>query len=71
MLIELHCKFLQGRLTAGLAKQRQLSQKRAFIPTPHCSYLDVYISQKIRLYEGDLEGKFQPRVQASIMNFLI
>ena len=37
----------------------------------HCSYLDTYISQKIRLCEGDFEGKFQTRVHASIMNFLI
>ena len=26
-------------------------------PPPHCSYLDIYISQKIRLYEGDFEDK--------------
>ena len=37
----------------------------------HCSYLDIHISQKIRLCEDDFEGKFQTSVQASIMNFLI
>ena len=37
----------------------------------HCSYWDIYISQKIRLCEGDFESKFQTIVQASIMNFLI
>ena len=35
----------------------------------HCSHLDIYILQKIRLYEGDFEGKFQTSVHASIMNF--
>ena len=28
----------------------------------HCSYLDIYISQKIRLYKEDLEGQFQTYV---------
>ena len=37
----------------------------------HCSYLDIYISQKISLCNGDFEGKFQTNTQASIMNFLI
>ena len=36
----------------------------------HCSYLEIYISQEIRLCEGDFEDKFQT-IQASIMNFLI
>ena len=38
---------------------------------PHCGYLDIYISQKIRLCKGDFESKFQTSVQASIMNFLV
>jgi hypothetical protein len=39
---------------------------------PHCSYLDIYISQKIRLFKGYFEGKFQTSIQASsIMIFLI
>ena len=25
----------------------------------HCSYLDIYISQNIRLCKGDFEGQFQ------------
>jgi hypothetical protein len=29
----------------------------------HCSYLEIYISQKIRLCNGDFEGKFQASVQ--------
>ena len=39
--------------------------------TLHCSYLDIHISQKIRLCNGDFEDKFQASVQASIMNILI
>ena len=30
----------------------------------HTTYLDIYISQKIRLCEGDFEGKFQTSIQA-------
>jgi hypothetical protein len=35
----------------------------------HCSYLDIYISQNIRLCKGDFEGQFQTSLQARIMNF--
>jgi hypothetical protein len=34
----------------------------------HCSYLDIYISQNIRLY---FERKFQTNLQAKDINFLI
>ena len=37
----------------------------------HCSYLDIYISQNIRLWKGDFEGKFQPNLQAKAINFFI
>ena len=38
---------------------------------PHdCSYLNIYISQKIRLCVIDLESQFQTSLQASIINFL-
>ena len=37
----------------------------------HCSYLDIYISQKIRLCVVDLEGKFQTNLQAKLLNFLV
>ena len=37
----------------------------------HCSYLDIYISQKIRLCVVDLEGKFQTIIQAKLINFLV
>ena len=40
-------------------------------PDAHCIYLVIYISQKIKLCEGDLEGQFQTSLQAIIMNFLI
>ena len=39
--------------------------------TPHCSYLDIYISQNIRLCKGDFEGKYQTKLQAKLINFLI
>ena len=38
---------------------------------PHCSYLNIYISQKIRLCVVDLEGQFQTTLQAKDINFLI
>ena len=37
----------------------------------HYSYLDIYISRKIRLCVVDLEGQFQTSLQTKIMNFLI
>ena len=39
--------------------------------TAHCSYLDIYISQNIRLCKGDFEGKFQTILQAKGINFFI
>ena len=36
----------------------------------HCSYLDIYISQNIRLCKGDFAGKFQTILQAKGINFL-
>ena len=37
----------------------------------HCSYLDIYISQKIRLCVVDLEDKSQTNLQAKLLNFLV
>ena len=37
----------------------------------HCSYLDIYISRKIRFCVVDLEGKFQTNLQAKLLNFLV
>ena len=37
----------------------------------HCSFLDIYISRKIRLCVVDLEGKFQTNLQAKLLNFLV
>ena len=45
--------------------------RRSKRPSSHCSYLNIYISQKIILCNGDFEGKFQNSAQASITNFLI
>ena len=36
----------------------------------HCSYLEIYISQKIRLCVVDFEGEFQTSLQAETINFL-
>ena len=36
----------------------------------HCSYLDIYISQNIRLGKGDFEGKFQTILQPKGIIFL-
>ena len=38
--------------------------------TLHCSYLNIYISRKIRLCIVDLEGQFQTTIQAKVINFL-
>ena len=38
--------------------------------SPQCSYLDIYISRKIRLCKGDFEGKFQFNLQAKSITFL-
>ena len=38
---------------------------------PRCSYLDIYISRKIRLCVADLKGKFQTNLQAKLLNFLV
>ena len=37
----------------------------------HCSFLDIYISRKIRLCVVDLEDKFQTNLQARLFNFLV
>ena len=42
-----------------------------FLTVPHCSNLDIYISQNIRLCKGDFEGQFQTSLQARIMIFFI
>ena len=37
----------------------------------HCSYLDIYISQKLRLCVVDFEGKFQTNLLTKLINFLV
>ena len=37
----------------------------------HCSYLNIYISQKIRLCAVDLKGKFQTNLQAKSITFFV
>ena len=63
--VHLNLKIQFKRVDAALASLRPPGA------SAHCSYLDIYISQKIRLCKGDFEGKFQTSVQASIMNFLV
>ena len=38
---------------------------------PHCNYLEIYISQNIRLCNGDFEGQFQTNLQAKSITFLV
>ena len=38
---------------------------------PHCNYLNIYISRKIRLCVVDLEGQFQTTLPAKPINFSI
>ena len=35
----------------------------------HCSYLDIYISQNIRLCKGDFDSQFQATLQDNGINF--
>ena len=39
-------------------------------PLAHCSYLDIYISQKVRICLVDFKVQFQTNVQAKNINFL-
>ena len=61
-----------GSLSSFWINQEVLT-KAALITktTAHCSYLDIYISQNIRLCKGDFEGKFQTILQAKGINFFI
>ena len=36
----------------------------------HCSHLDIYISQKMKLCVVNLEGQFQTSLEAKLINFL-
>ena len=40
-------------------------------PPPHCNYLDIYISRKIRLCVVDLDGQFQTTLPVKDINLLI
>ena len=67
-----------GKLAKPLWILKERKEKKTLNPTwstggsrAHCSYLEIYISQKISLCKGDFEGKFQTSVQTSIINFLI
>ena len=42
-----------------------------FSHSAHCSYLNIYISQKIRLCVVDLEDQFQITLQAKPINLFI
>ena len=45
-------------------------RRQVAAPPSHCSCLEIYISQKIRLCKGDFEGKFQFNLQAKSITFL-
>ena len=46
-------------------------RRQVAAPPSHCSCLEIYISQKIRLYKGDFEGKFQFNLQAKSSLFSV
>ena len=39
------------------------------LPESHYSYLYIYISQTIKLYQGDFEDQFQTVLQVKDINF--
>ena len=83
-LVMNRCFFFWSLFSQRLHKSRWLSDLVCFWPlwkwsglkwmrcpcqaSAHCSYLDIYISQNIRLYFG---RKFQTNLQAKDINFLI
>ena len=50
---------------------KPLSTSRCQQAVAHCSYLDIYISQNLKLCKGDFAGKFQIILQAKGINFFI
>ena len=57
--------------TPGLLEGCRFWQINYQLSPAHYSYLDIYISQKIRFCVVDLEGKFQTNLQAKLLNFLV
>ena len=72
--------FLQKCWSVLTLSKRPLAKFRSDLPlkcdfrdyeTPHCSYFDIYISQKIRLCVVNLEGEFQTNLQTKPITFLV
>jgi hypothetical protein len=59
--------FAQSSFYENMVRSQNLPQ----ILATHCSYFDIYISQKIRLCIVDLEDKFQTNLQAKPITFLV
>ena len=64
------CTLSAGNMTPLKLLKVRIFQKVSFIMA-HCSYLEIYISLKIRLCLVDFEGKFQTNLQAKLFNFLV
>ena len=60
-----------SRIQQGGYRDIRMSYCNQQMVDARCSYLDIYISQNIRLYKGDFEGQFQTTLQAKDINFLI
>ena len=61
------CRFIQIQYNMGIV----LGDFFISYDLAHCNYLDIHISQNIRLCKGDFEGQFQTTLQAKGINFLI
>ena len=58
-------------VTSAVEYQYWVGTYISILDVAHSSYLDIYISRKIRLCVVDLEGKFQTNLQAKLLNFLV
>ena len=61
----------KDRLPSYAACKKKSYYHPYFSHSAHCSYLSIYISQKIRLRVVDLEDQFQTTLQAKDINYLI
>ena len=62
-------EFAKLFLDSQYPEKFKLTLKQFFLTVAHCSYLDIYISRKIRLCVVDLEGQFQTSLQPKLINF--
>ena len=62
---------VQGRRKVWQSGGAIINVVAIICPFAHCRYLDIYISQNIRLCNGDFEGRFQTSLQTRIMIIFI